>query len=91
MRVPLDRSRPAGKKIRIYFEWYPRRNRSRPPIATLVSIQGGPGYPTAADRLGRVELWRPVSRLRDLLLVDLRGTGESGALGCRAFAQSARG
>ncbi len=88
--VPLDREQPNGKKIRIYFEWYPRRDRSRPPLATVVSAEGGPGYPTTPDRAGRAELWRPVSGRRDLLLVDLRGTGKSRALGCKAFARSTR-
>lgn len=90
VRVPLDRTNPAGKKIRIYFELYPRRRTARS-ASTLVSIEGGPGYPTTDDRVGRVELWRPVSERRNLLLVDLRGTGRSGALACEAFAHSTIG
>ncbi len=88
VRLPLDRRKPAGAKIRIYFEHYPRKERDRPALSTVLSIEGGPGYPTAADRDGRAELWRPVSERRDLLLVDLRGTGESDALGCKAFENS---
>ena len=57
----------------------------------MVSIEGGPGFPVTPDRLGRVEMWRPVSLRRDLLLIDLRGTGRSGALGCRAFSVSSVG
>jgi pimeloyl-ACP methyl ester carboxylesterase len=88
--VPLDRNAvsPAGKTIRIYFERYGRQDRSRRAASTVVSIEGGPGYSTTADRGGRVDLWRPVSTRRDLLLVDLRGTGRSGALRCKAFATS---
>ena len=88
VRLPLDRRKPAGKKIKIYFEHYPHSERGRPALSTVLSIEGGPGYPTAADRDGRAELWRPVSERRDLLLVDLRGTGESDALGCKAFESS---
>ena len=88
VRLPLDRRKPAGKKIRIYFEHYPRSDRERPALSTVLSIEGGPGYPTAADRDGRAELWRPVSERRNLLLVDLRGTGQSDALGCKAFESS---
>jgi pimeloyl-ACP methyl ester carboxylesterase len=91
LRVPLDRAKPGGRMIRIYFERYPRRDRSQRRLSTVVSIQGGPGYPTAADRAGRVALWRPVAARRALLLMDLRGTGLSGALACRAFARSSRG
>jgi pimeloyl-ACP methyl ester carboxylesterase len=90
-RLPLDRAEPDGRTIDVYFELYPRRQWSRPALATVLSIEGGPGYPTAADRDARVELWRPVSDRRDLLLADLRGTGESGALGCKAFARSTTG
>ena len=30
VRVPLDRAKPGGRTIRVYFERYPRRNRSTP-------------------------------------------------------------
>jgi pimeloyl-ACP methyl ester carboxylesterase len=89
--VPLDRTRLGGRTIRVYFERYPRRNRAVPRVSTVVSLEGGPGYPVSADRAGRVELWRPVSSRRDLVLVDLRGTGGSAALGCRAFSWKSAG
>jgi pimeloyl-ACP methyl ester carboxylesterase len=85
--VPLDRTKPDGKTIRVYFEKYPRRNKELPRESTIVSIEGGPGYPVTEDRIGRVELWRALSRRHDLLLVDLRGTGGSAALGCKAFSR----
>jgi pimeloyl-ACP methyl ester carboxylesterase len=85
IRVPLDRRFPNGRQIRIYFERYFRRERDRPPVSTVVSIEGGPGYSTTADRAARIQLWRPVSARRDLVLVDLRGTGRSGALNCPAY------
>ncbi|MGH7359642.1 MAG: alpha/beta fold hydrolase, partial [Candidatus Rokuibacteriota bacterium] len=91
VRVPLDRTKPGGRTIRVYFERYPRRNRSAPRIATVVSIEGGPGFPVTPDRGGRVEMWRPVSGRRDLVLVDLRGTGGSAPLGCRAFSRTSVG
>jgi pimeloyl-ACP methyl ester carboxylesterase len=85
VRVPLDRRFPHGRTIRIYFEHYLRKQRSRPAVSTVLSIEGGPGFSTTADRAARLQLWRPVSARRDLLLVDLRGTGRSGALNCPAF------
>jgi pimeloyl-ACP methyl ester carboxylesterase len=85
IRVPLDRRLPDGRRIRIYFERRSRTDRSRPPIATVLSIEGGPGYSTTADRSARIGLWRPLSARRDLLLVDLRGTGRSHPLDCPAF------
>lgn len=83
--VPLDRRLPDGRKIRIYFERRSRTDRSRPPVATVLSIEGGPGFSTTADRSARVQLWQPLSARRDLLLVDLRGTGRSDPLDCPAF------
>jgi pimeloyl-ACP methyl ester carboxylesterase len=83
--VPLDRRLPDGRRIRIFFELRSREDRSRPPVSTVLSIEGGPGFSTTADRSARVQLWRPVSARRDLLLVDLRGTGRSGSLDCPAF------
>jgi pimeloyl-ACP methyl ester carboxylesterase len=85
VRVPLTRSLPDGRTIRIYFERRSRSDRSRPPVSTVLSIEGGPGFSTTADRSARVQLWRPLSARRDLLLVDLRGTGRSEPLDCPAF------
>ena len=85
LRVPLDRRHPDGRKIGIYFERYLRMDRAGPQTATVLSIEGGPGFSTTADRAARLQLWRPISAHRDLLLVDLRGTGRSGALNCPAF------
>ncbi len=88
IRVPLDRATGKGRAIRIYFELYPRRDRGAKAHSTVVSLEGGPGYGATADRSSRVRLWTPVSQRRDLLLIDLRGTGQSGALACRAFAHT---
>jgi len=85
LRVPLDRRLPDGRKIRIYFELRSRADRSRPPASTVLSVEGGPGFSTTADRSARIQLWRPLSARRDLLLVDLRGTGRSDPLDCTAF------
>src|SRR5436305_7680017 len=71
LRVPLDRRHPDGRKIRIYFERYLRSQRSAPRTSTVLSIEGGPGFSTTADRAARLQLWRPISAHRDLLLVDL--------------------
>lgn len=90
VHVPLDRSGTRRGTVRVYFERYPPTDRTRPPASTVLSIEGGPGYPTAADRQLRSELWAPVSRRRALLLVDLRGTGRSQALACPALRHSTK-
>src|SRR4051812_39346563 len=83
--VPLDRAKPGGKKLRIEYERYARRDRSQPSLGTMVAVEGGPGYSTTDSRSYYVELLRPLMARRDLLLVDQRGTGLSGALDCPAF------
>ena len=85
VRVPIDHANPSGTKIRVYYEFYPATD-TGPVASTVLSIEGGPGYSTTADRSGRIALWKPLSAHRNLLLVDLRGTGRSGALACKAFA-----
>jgi pimeloyl-ACP methyl ester carboxylesterase len=85
VRVPLDRSSPAGAKLRIGFELYRRSDRKRPALGTLVDVEGGPGYSTTDSRDYYLALGRPLMDRRDLLLVDLRGTGLSGALDCKAL------
>jgi pimeloyl-ACP methyl ester carboxylesterase len=90
VRVPLDRTKPDGKAIKVYFERYPQRKRRLWRISTVVSIEGGPGYAVTPGRATRVDLWRPISGRRDLVLIDLRGTGRSTALGCKAFSRPAR-
>ncbi len=69
---------PNGRRIKIYFEHYLRRDLSRPATSTIVSIEGGPGYSTTADRGFRLR--RAPDARRGLVLIDLRGTGKSHAI-----------
>src|SRR6478736_1953307 len=75
VRVPLDHQNPTARTIQVYFEHYLRQDRRDPAAATVVAIEGGPGYATTGSRDSYLALWRPVSQHRDLLLADLRGTG----------------
>lgn len=85
VRVPLDRTGTVAGTVRVYFERYPPADRMLPPASTVLSIEGGPGYPTAADRGYRTRLWEPIAKRRALVLIDLRGTGRSDALACPAL------
>ncbi len=85
--VPLDHARPSGPHTSVYFEYYPRTDTAQPALSTVLSIEGGPGFSTTADRWPRIAMWRPVDAHRNLLLVDLRGTGRSAPLHCAAFAR----
>jgi hypothetical protein len=50
VRVPLDRATPTGRKIRIGFELYRRRDRAHTSLGTMVDVEGGPGYATTDSR-----------------------------------------
>lgn len=83
LRVALD---PAGRvpgKIDVAMAWLPHANRSARPQGTIVAVEGGPGYPSIGSRSLYRALYRPLLQTRDMLLVDNRGTGLSGAIVCR--------
>ena len=81
--VPLDRTGHVPGTLRIGYERYPHTDRSRPGLETVVAIEGGPGYPTIQSRSYYLPLFKPMMARHDLLLIDLRGTGVSGAIACK--------
>src|SRR3954470_19423554 len=83
--VPLDRSNPAAGRLHVGFELYPSTGTGQAPLGTILDIEGGPGFGTRASRGSYLQLNAPLLDRRNLLLVDARGTGSSGALECRAF------
>ena len=85
IRVPVDRSNPALGKLRIGFELYRRRDRSRPRVGTILSVEGGPGYSTTSGRALRLSTHGPLMGRRDLLLIDVRGVGRSSPINCEAL------
>jgi pimeloyl-ACP methyl ester carboxylesterase len=90
IKVPLDRSDAGLGKIKIGFELYPRKNRSRRKLGTIVAVEGGPGYATTGSRSSYLELLAPLRKRRDLLLIDNRGTGKSEPILCQPL-QSYKG
>ncbi len=82
IRVPLDRADPSIGDTRIGYEIVRRRDRSKPGLGTILAVEGGPGYATTASRAYYVDLFGPLLDRRRLLLIDLRGTGGSGAINC---------
>jgi pimeloyl-ACP methyl ester carboxylesterase len=78
---PFDRTDPLAGTINIGFMWFPA---SSPGTAagTIVAEEGGPGFPSTGTRGQYLQLYRPLLNDRNLLLVDNRGTGTSGAINC---------
>jgi pimeloyl-ACP methyl ester carboxylesterase len=93
---PLEPGAAAGgnnpARIAIHFEFYPHtgwRAADAASEATLVASEGGPGYPATLSRDDYLALFAPLRASRDLLLMDNRGTGKSGAVNCAALQSAA--
>jgi pimeloyl-ACP methyl ester carboxylesterase len=90
IEVPLDPRDLGLGTTEVGFLRYPRRHPELPSLGTIVAVEGGPGYSTIASRWWYRDLYKPLLDRRDLLLVDLRGTGRSDAIDCPEL-QSYRG
>ena len=87
--VPEDRDRPDGRKVSLRIAVLPSDAPSGQPDPVFV-LAGGPGqsitevYPRIAPAFDRL------NRDRDIVLVDQRGTGGSGALSCPKFGKTGK-
>jgi pimeloyl-ACP methyl ester carboxylesterase len=82
IRRPLDPTGTIPGTITIHFEWLPHRSRATPSSGMIVASEGGPGYGSTGSRAAYEALFHPLLDRRDLLLMDDRGTGRSGAIKC---------
>jgi pimeloyl-ACP methyl ester carboxylesterase len=78
---PLDPAGAVPGRLSIYFELYPHTGRGKA-VGMLVATEGGPGYPATQSRDEYLALFDPLRGTRDVLIMDNRGTGKSGALDC---------
>jgi pimeloyl-ACP methyl ester carboxylesterase len=79
----MHRAQPEKtEKIKIYFEVYPHENAGQAESAILVN-GGGPGLTTTGARSSWLPMFVPNMDVHDLLLVDDRGRGLSGAIDCK--------
>jgi len=79
---PLDPSGARPGTISIYFEFYPHTEPGKA-LGTLVATEGGPGFPATESREDYLDFFKPLRAKRDVVLMDNRGTGRSGAIDCR--------
>lgn len=80
-RVAENRTSPTGRTIDIQFAVLPALRRARA-AEPLVMFAGGPGQGARAMAAAVDRHLRRVRRTRDVLLVDLRGTGDSQIFTC---------
>lgn len=88
LELPENPAAPDGRRIALAIAVIPALSARAAPDP-LVLIPGGPGQGARESFLPLLPALEDVNRMRDLVLVDQRGTGESARLGCpeaeRAF------
>lgn len=82
--VPENPAEPTGATIDVHFLRIKAVN-ARPQADPLVLIQGGPGGSSQMMAYTLHRYFASVRQNRDLLFVDLRGTGESHPLNCQGL------
>ncbi len=82
IKVPLHRSEPRGPKLKVKFRVFPRSDRSQPELEPIVAAEGGPGYGSIGSADSFRFMLAPLLAQRDLIVMDNRGTGSSGAINC---------
>lgn len=81
LSVPENRAEPGGRQIELAIAWIPGDRREEHPDPVFM-LAGGPGQ-SARDSFPQIQAaFRDVGRLRDIILLDQRGTGASHPLKC---------
>ena len=83
LEVPENPNKPSGRRLQIGVAVIPATGTAQPD--PLVPLMGGPSEATISEAAYFVELFAPLRRDHDILLVDQRGTGRSAALRCDLF------
>ena len=81
VEVPRDRSAPDGATFAVAYELYLHTG-SGAAVSAIMANPGGPGQATTDLRFFYLYAFEPLLVDHDLLLVDDRGRGRSGAVDC---------
>jgi pimeloyl-ACP methyl ester carboxylesterase len=88
LQVAENPERPAGRRLHVRVAVVPATGGRAFPDPIVV-LMGGPGE-SAIDAAGLYTEWfKDLLQNRDLLLIDQRGTGQSGALRCQLYSSRA--
>jgi pimeloyl-ACP methyl ester carboxylesterase len=82
LKVYENRAAQSGRRISLNIVALPSLS-PEPAAAPLFFLAGGPGQAAAQMAADVREIFRPILRRRDIILVDQRGTGKSNPLNCR--------
>jgi pimeloyl-ACP methyl ester carboxylesterase len=87
LSVPENPEQPHGRRLAISVAVIPATH--APALADpIVVLQGGPGEDSISSAAYFAERFAPLLDDRDLLLIDQRGTGKSGALPCTLYSSA---
>ena len=81
--VAENPAKPNGRRLQIGVAVIPAGGAAQPD--PLVPLMGGPSEATISEAAYFAELFAPLRRDHDILLVDQRGTGRSAALRCDLY------
>lgn len=90
LEVPEDRTKPAGRRIALRVAVL-EAEAARPEPDPIYVLAGGPGHAATEMFPPLAGAFVPLRRHREIVLVDQRGTGGSGRLGCPEVPEPARG
>jgi pimeloyl-ACP methyl ester carboxylesterase len=79
----LDPTGTVHGTVPIYFEYFPHTATGASVVGTIVTTEGGPGFPATESRDEYLTLLRPLRSNHDVVIMDNRGTGRSGAVDCK--------
>ena len=82
IKVPLRRGAPEHGSISVSFRVYRHVDDAQPALEPIVAIEGGPGYGSIGSAVSYRFMIGSLLRRHDLIVMDQRGTGTSGAIDC---------
>ncbi len=82
IKVPFERRDLSLGQTRVAFAVRRREERHRPSLGTIVAVEGGPGISSSWTARSYVKLFGSLLRRREMVTIDMRGTGRSGVLDC---------
>ena len=82
IRVPLYWSRPEMGSLTVRFKIFEHADDATPSLEPVVAFEGGPGYGSIGSAPSYLFMLGSLHRHHDLILMDQRGTGSSGAISC---------
>jgi pimeloyl-ACP methyl ester carboxylesterase len=89
IQVPPFWSKPGqGQPLTVHFRVYRHTDQSAAAGVPVVGFEGGPGYGSIGSATTYLLMLGPLHRTHDLIVMDSRGTGSSGAIKCPRLQQS---